>query len=122
MASALSSLHAHYGECDTLPFTNGTGSALTGDTVQSVGDTVGILKEDVDDGESTVLLVDVPAPGIDVPKQTGTAWTAGDAVYFDSGSGDFTTASADGEYAGKVYADAASGDTSGRIVLTNENV
>lgn len=122
MASALSSLYAHEGDCDTLPWTNSTGSTVNGDTVQSVGNTVGILKEDIDDGEESVLLIDVPAPGIDVPKQTGTAWTAGDAVYYDSGSNDFTTASADGEYAGKVYADAASGDTTGRVLLTNENV
>jgi predicted RecA/RadA family phage recombinase len=122
MASALSSLYAHYGDCDTLPYTNTTGSAENGDTVKAVQNKVGILKEDVADDESTVILVGVPAPGIDVPKQTGQAWTAGDAIYYDSGSNDFSNNSADGELVGHAYADAAASDATARVVLTNEAV
>lgn len=122
MASAYESLKAHFGDCDTLPWTNGTGSTVNGDTIQVQANTLGVVKEDVDDGESTVLLVDVPAPGIDVPKESGSAWTAGDAIYWNSSASAFTSASADGTYAGKAYQDAASADTTGRAVLTNENV
>lgn len=121
MASALSSLKAHYGECDTLPWTNGTGSTVNGDTIQNVQNKVGVVKEDVDDGESTVLLVEVPGPGIDLPKQA-LAWTAGDTIYYDSGSNDFSNDSAVGDAVGYAYEDAAGGDSTGRVVLTNEQI
>lgn len=123
MASALDSLHAHYGDCDTLPWTNGTGSTVNGDTVREISNKVGIVKEDVDDGEAIPVLVEVPGPGIDLPRNTAdSAWSQGDSVYYDSANTEFTIQSANGTLAGYAYEGTAAGDSTGRVVLTNEAV
>lgn len=132
MASAQSSIRAHYGECDTLPWTNGTGSSVNGDTVRVVQDKVGLVFEDVDDGESTVLVVDIPGPGADLPRNTNdSAWTAGDEVFLDTDNSNNsndqftiqgTTNTTSNPTVGYAYLDAATGDSEGRVVLTNENV
>lgn len=132
MASAVSSIRAHIGECDTLPWTNSTGSTVNGDTVRVVQNKVGLVKEDVDDGEDTVLYVEIPGPGADVPRNTNDgAWTAGDAIYLDEDNGGAsndqftnqeTTNTTSNPLVGYAYADTASGDSEGRVVLTNENI
>lgn len=52
-------------------------------------------------------------------KKSGTAWTAGDALYYDVSEANWTkTASDDSVPGGYAAADAASGDTTGDVRLT----
>jgi len=120
--SAFIHLKADFGEVDTLPFTNGTGSELSGGDLHQVGDKVGVVYEDTPDGEDGLLLVGVPAPGVDVPKEA-VAFSRGDVVRYDSAN-DAVDADAGtpNPIVGHAYKDAASGDARVRAVLTNENV
>lgn len=53
-------------------------------------------------------------------KATGTAWTEGATLYFDTANSNFVTAqSATASRAGHAVAAAASGDTTGTVRLTN---
>ena len=122
MGAAYQHLKADLGLCDSLPFDNSSGSAIEGGTIQTLGSKVGILYDDVEDGESTPLITGVPTPGVMVPKTGGEAQSAGEALYFDSANTEFTTTAANGTEAGYVYADAASGDGRVQAVLTDLNV
>jgi hypothetical protein len=44
----------------------------------------------------------------------------GDAIYYDSGSNDFSNVSGDGNHVGHATESAAGGDARGRVALTNE--
>jgi len=122
MGAAYEHLKADYGECDSIPFTNSTGSALEGGTVQEINSKVGVLYDDVDDTESTALVTGVPTPGVMVPKTDGEAQDKGETLYYDSSNTEFTTTSANGTEAGYVYADAASSDARVQAVLLDFNV
>jgi len=52
-----------------------------------------------------------------IPKATGQAWTAGGLLYWDNTNSVFTTTASGNTLAGYVYADAASADTIGYILL-----
>jgi len=115
-------LKADFGDVDTLPFTNSSGSDLSGGDLHEVQDKVGVVYDDTPDTEDGILLVGVPAPGVDVPKE-GVAFTRGDVVRWDSGAGSVDAdASTPNPIVGHAYKDAASGDNRVRAVLTNENV
>lgn len=123
-------LKANYGECDTLPFTNSSGSDLSAGDIHTVQDKVGIVYEDTPDTEDGVLVVGVPKPGVVVPKLSGDgAWSRGEKIYLDEdGSGnsnnEFTNQSSTNgttnPVMGYAYEDAASGDNEARVVLTDE--
>lgn len=54
------------------------------------------------------------------PKTAGSAWAEGQALYFDSATGGFTTAqSATARRAGAANAAALSGDLTGKVFLIN---
>ena len=112
MASAIQYLDDHYGDCETLTIT--AGSDLKGGEPVNQGNKVGIVKEDVSSGDDVPLII-----GIEVPKQ-GNSWTVGDAIYYDSGSNDFSNVSGDGNHVGHATESAAGGDARGRVALTNE--
>jgi len=122
MGAAYEHLKADFGLCDTILFDNSTGSAVDGGTIQEVNAKVGIVYDDVDDGESVPLLTGVPTPGIMVPKTGAQAQSKGETLYYDTNNTEFTTVSADGVEAGYVYADAASGDARVQAVLLDFNV
>lgn len=55
-----------------------------------------------------------------LPKAAGAAWTEGQVLYWDSTAGNFATAaSATARRAGFAAAAAASGDTTGTVLLNN---
>ena len=122
MGAAYEHLKADYGLCDTIPFDNSTGSTVDGGTIQEVNAKVGIVYDDVGDGESTPLLTGVPTPGIMVPKTSGEAQSKGEALYYDTSNTEFTTTVANGIEVGYVYADAASSDDRVQAVLLDFNV
>ena len=120
--SAFTYLKADFGEVDTLPFTNSSGSELSGGDLHQVGDKVGVVYEDTSDGDDGLLLVGVPAPGIEVPKESA-AFNPGEVVRYDSAN-DAVDADAvtPNPIIGHAYKDAASGDARVQAVLPNENV
>lgn len=132
MGAAYEHLKADYGECNSIPFTNGTGSTLNGGTIQTLSNKVGMLYDDIDDGEETALITGVPTPGVSVPRNTNdSAWSEGDTVYLDTDSGgasndQFTTQSTtnttDNPEVGYVYASTGAGDDRGVVVLTDEQI
>lgn len=52
-----------------------------------------------------------------LPKATGTAWTKGDALYWDAGAGKFTKTATGNKPFGVAFADAASGDATGAVSI-----
>lgn len=122
MSSAYSALFAALSDCETIEFTNGTGSTLVGGSFHRVGDFRGIVLDDTVDGDTGVLLVEVPAPGINVPKEAPLAIGEGLDVYFDESAGVVTLTATSNTHIGKVVVGhpAASADTVVRVSLTNK--
>lgn len=52
-----------------------------------------------------------------LPKATGQTWTAGALLYWDNTAKNFTTTASTNTRAGIALADAATGDTSGKVLL-----
>lgn len=91
-------------------------SAVGAGDVIDLGDLVGIAVRDIAASEQGALNV---VGMFSVDKKSGETWTQGEPLYWDAGTGTFTNTSAYSEAAaGFAAADAASGDTQGRITLT----
>lgn len=91
------------------------GSALSaGDFVTAV-DLVGFPLVDVASGASYGLVV--KAEKVKVAKATGTAWVAGDSVYYDAGDDECNLSATDNTLVGYVAEAAASADAYGLIVF-----
>lgn len=120
MGSFYTGENVDYGLCDTIPYTNSTGSAVNGGTVAVVGGKVGMVFDDVLDTETTRLVVSAPAPGIAKwPKATGFATVIGDPVHHNILLGSASNDPTD-PVIGHYLEAAASGATTVRIALTNE--
>lgn len=117
--SAFSKLRAPYKDCRTLPFTNTTGSTLLGGTWHTVGAKHGIVLGDVADTKDGLLLVEVPEPGILVPKNTSVAFSTGGKLYFDAADGEVNDDSAGNPEIGYAYRAAQTADAEVLAVLTN---
>ena len=94
------------------------GGAISSGDVDSLNDLVGVAQNDAASGESVVYALE----GVyRVAKATGQSWGVGEAVNFDTSTGNFTTgtASAAGDVtdAGVAMATAASGDTTGLVKI-----
>lgn len=88
-------------------------TVVSGDFVV-VGAFFGVAQTDAASG----ALVPIVREGIfTLPKATGTAWTAGDQLYWDSGAAKFTKTAAGNKAIGIAAADAASGDATGAVSL-----
>lgn len=105
-----------YKHCRAVEFTASGGDKAAGTVIVS-GNVVGIVYDDTADTEVGALIVEAPAPGLLVDKNTGEAWTVGDALYYDAGGTDFTTTATANTYAGYAAQAAASADTTGYIAL-----
>lgn len=98
---------------ETMPWTNGTGSAVSFGDVVVVGKQVGIAITDIANGASGDLAME----GVfSLPKTSGSAITQGDDAIFDVSAGEFVPSSATpatGDVSGAVtcWIAAASADT-----------
>jgi len=103
---------------DVLEYSNTTGNAINSGDVVEVQNTVGVALADIADTESGSVQV---AGVFDLPKVSGTAWTQGDTLDWDTSEGAFDKLSspATGDITGVALAgaDAASGDTTARVLL-----
>jgi predicted RecA/RadA family phage recombinase len=106
-------------EADVVLFTAGSNLA-SGAIVEYGGAAgagiVGITLNKIDSGKRGPLAL---GGVFKVPKVSGvgTAWTEGQAIYYDEVAGNFTTIAAGNNKAGRAVDAAADGDTSGIIEL-----
>lgn len=103
---------------DKLTHANSSGSDISAGDVVEIGSMVAIADVDIADGESgTVTIAGVH----EVAKTTGTAWSQGDMIDWDTSAGEFhtglTPATGDITDCGIAAEDAASGDATGRVLL-----
>lgn len=80
-----------------------------------VGNRVGIAGNTAAEGEEVKIWLE--GVFLDSPKTTGTAWTQGQALYWNASTHKFSTLPSDGFYAGTAYAAATSGATTGGVLL-----
>ena len=83
-----------------------------------VGNAVGVAGDDAAAGEDYALHL---VGTFELAKQTGTAWTQGQKLFFDPATRDWETVGGDdvGAYAA---AAAAAGDTTGRVCLSGVGI
>lgn len=79
-----------------------------------VGSLVGIASNTYVSGDTAVIWLEGTHF---INKTASQAWTAGVLLYWDATAGSFTTTSSGNTLAGYAYADAASADTTGYILL-----
>ena len=90
-----------------------SGGYISGQPVK-VGSLIGISSNKYVQGDTAVIWL---LGTHFIAKATGQAWTAGALLYWDNTNSVFTTTSSGNTLAGYAYADAASGDTTGYILL-----
>lgn len=92
--------------------------AVSGGSGALIGSIFGVAERDLASGEVGGFMVE----GVFyLAKTTGTAWTAGDKLYWNDSTKKLTKTATSGQLVGVATADAASGDTFGYIRL-NEAV
>lgn len=92
-----------------------TGSAISSGDVVAFASGVGVAVTDI---EATTGIGSVMVEGVFLlAKATGTAWSQGDKLYWDSSASKFTKTASGNKPAGTAYADAASGDATGYVKL-----
>jgi predicted RecA/RadA family phage recombinase len=97
---------------------NSSGSKINSGDVVELQNIVAVALEDIPDGEKG----SVKATGVfDLPKASGTSWTQGDTLDWDTSAGKFdkigTPATGDITGCAVAGADAASSDTEGEVML-----
>lgn len=104
-----------------LDYVNGTGATIAAGTFLAIGALVGCVVADIPDGETGAVAIE---GAFTAPKTAGAAWTQGAILVFDVSAGEFGTPAQITEATGDVtggavaFAAAASGDTSGVVLLT----
>lgn len=97
----------------SIEVTTPSGGYTSGQPVK-VGSLVGISANTYVQGQKAVLrLVGV----VLVPKTASQAWTAGAMLYWDDTAKSFTTTTTSNTFGGYAWADAASADTTGYVLL-----
>jgi len=90
-------------------------SAISSGDIVEVENVVGVAESDIANGEQGWILLECAVEG--VAKATGSTWTAGETLYWNSGGPNFTPSSSGNTKAGVADADAASGDDTGDVLL-----
>jgi len=109
-------------EGETLEYTNNTGSAISAGDPVVVGDCVGRAQVDIANGEEGVVLIVGRMKS--AAKVSGTAWSQGDELDWDSSEEAFTkdltpAASGDVQNCAIAAEDATSAATTAEIILSN---
>ncbi len=111
MASAYERLRAPFSECEVIEFTNTSGGTLVGGTWHEEADFRGIVLEDVVDDGAGILIVAVPAPGIEVPKTAPLVIGIHLDLYYDDTADEVNLTVTGNTHIGRSLAAAASADT-----------
>lgn len=95
---------------------------VTGGSFIAVGSLAGVCVTDAAEGDQVTVMLE--GSYSDLPKKTGEAWTQGEKIYWDAANSKLTTAADDGGspataflFSGYAWADAASADTTGSLLL-----
>ena len=92
------------------------GADLVSGTFVQAGKLSGVATGDVKSGASGVA----ERFGVfTLPKTTGAAWSQGDQLYWDATGKKFTKVATGNAQVGVAFADAASGDATGQVLLGN---
>lgn len=89
-------------------------AAITGGQFVVKGSAFGVASSTVAIGEQTELQL---GGVFNLPKETGTAWTQGDVIYWDATNSRMTKTSSGNTKVGVAYDDAASAATTGNVRL-----
>lgn len=90
---------------------------VVGGAVVKIGSIIGIAVADAAEGEQ--VTVSIAGAYSDVPKAAAEAWTTGDTLYLKADGSSFTKTATSNVFAGYAYADAASADVLGSILLSH---
>ncbi len=103
----------HIQEGDVMPFTNASGSTITGGSVVSANGIIGVNMADVANGAVGQLAVEEV---FSVPKAAPLVISQGDKLYWSVANGTMSKTTTD-VYAGRAFADAASAATTVQVNL-----
>lgn len=105
--------NGHIREGKTLPYTNGTGSAIAAGTVIEMGAMIGVALGDIANGATGMIAVDEVW---ELSKETGVAFTIGDQLYWDADNNRLDKTNTNIP-CGKAAANAASDATTAQVLL-----
>lgn len=96
--------------------TNGTGGSKAAGKLMplATGNVMVLCLETIANGASGACLMDGV---ISYTKESGTAWTQGQAIYYDAGNDRCTHTSTSNKLAGIAYEAAASAATTGKVII-----
>jgi predicted RecA/RadA family phage recombinase len=97
-----------------MPWTNGTGSAVSANDVVVVGNFVCVALGDIADGAAGVLATEEV---FEIPKNNNLVISQGDAVYWDVTDGNINKTAEDNYYAGLAFAAATQTATTVKVKL-----
>lgn len=118
MASAYEKIQRSFEHGCTFTFTNSSGSEIDGATMRVEEDTLGMVVDPVDDGETGLLLY--KHPKIAIPKASGTAISKGAVVTWDVADEEANDDDSNNSIIGRAVEDAAGTDAEVVVDLTNE--
>lgn len=107
---------------DTLDYANSSGSTIVANTPVVVGQQMGIVAEDIPDGETGVLLM---SGVFNVPKVDAAVIAQGESVNWDASASEFddnAAVAASGDVSGCCVAWEAKGATTGEDIAVKINV
>lgn len=99
---------------DRLDVVTPAGGFVSGTPFQ-VGVIIGVALNTSAQGETNTLMLEGAFSGL--PKASGQVWGQGVKLFWDNTAKNFTTTSTNNTAAGYAYAAAASGDTTGSVIL-----
>jgi predicted RecA/RadA family phage recombinase len=97
-----------------MPWTNGTGSAVSSGEVVVVGNFVAVALGDIAAGEAGELATEEV---FELPKNNNLVIAQGDAVYWDVADGNMNKTAEDNYYAGMAFAAATQAATTVKVKL-----
>ena len=92
-------------------------AAITGGTVQKVGDIIGVAVTDAKVDEP--VAIDIVGVFTDLPKSAGAAFGVGDKLYWDATAGNFTKIASGNTLAGHAWLAANASSTTCVVRLSN---
>ncbi len=101
-------------ESDSIQVIAPSGGVVGGQLYKQ-GSLIGVVVSSADQGEQFTLMLEGAFDSI--PKKTGEAWGVGDMLYYEASSSSLTTTVTSNTWAGYAFYTAASGDTTGAILL-----
>jgi predicted RecA/RadA family phage recombinase len=88
---------------------------VDGGQLYKQGSLIGVVVSSVDEGEQFTLMLEGAFDN--VPKKTGESWNVGDMLYYEVATSSLTTTATSNTWAGYAFYTAASGATTGAILL-----